>query len=57
MNAVARVFVVLTLILAAGFLMAAGTFLHQQQTNEEAIESLRVEKEAEIKGLQGDLEV
>ncbi|MEZ6196518.1 MAG: hypothetical protein R3F20_12455 [Planctomycetota bacterium] len=31
MNAVARVFVVLNLILAAGFLMAAGTFLHQKE--------------------------
>ena len=62
MNSVARVFVVLNLILAAGFLLAAGTFLHQnenfkgqltseKQKHSEVISTLTAEKQ----GIQDDL--
>lgn len=69
MNQVARVFVVLNLLLAAGFLMAAATFLHQTQdwksqygekdneltaANEASAQQL-AERDAEIKRLNDDL--
>ena len=55
MNVVARVFVGLNLILAAGFLMAAGTFLHQQQVNKETLEERETELLADIEQKKNDL--
>jgi len=52
MNQVARIFVVINLFLAAGFLMAAATFLKQNENWKMKHGDLEKSKSAEISGLQ-----
>ncbi|MEE9394702.1 MAG: hypothetical protein V3W41_19595 [Planctomycetota bacterium] len=55
MNAVARIFVVINLLLAGGFLLAAATFLHQNTKWKEELAKVEATAEANKRDLNGQI--